>query len=309
MKNLIFNAFAYIDNYESGVNVRNLSFEEKKIVYLKNICVSLFTAKRHNPDDEVALITNCEIPEKYNDFLKSENIQIFFCPYTHFEFPANYKWSLAFYKLCALKYAIEELDYDNYCMMDLDTVTIKSFQNIWIECTRRILLFDIQHSLDNYQCKKMNDEYRTLFHEEAMLTNYGGEFIAVNKSLGKTWISGCQQIYEKIKKEKFLTNHGDEFIISSVAYSIPQLIKSANPYISRYWTLRNFYRCSTDYYYDQVSILHLPSEKNSGFLKMYRYITDRRQLPTMRIMQRVFTLAPIRNYRVLVKKICAKLGL
>lgn len=150
MKNLIFNAYCHIDKYASSVNIVK---NDTVNIYMKNICTSLFTAKINNPNDDVALITNIDIPNIYKEFLYKNKIIIIKCLFDSFKFSSEYKWSLAFYKLCALKYAIENLDYDNYLMLDTDTITIKKYDNIWEECKEKIMLLDINHSLDIEQCK------------------------------------------------------------------------------------------------------------------------------------------------------------
>ena len=103
--NLIAVPFAYDEKKNSGINFRNKSGGTWKLnIYLKNACVALVSAKRNNPSSEVALITNIEdIPEEYTQVLRNNNVCIIKVEFDQFVFPNDYKWSLAFYKLCALK--------------------------------------------------------------------------------------------------------------------------------------------------------------------------------------------------------------
>lgn len=51
---------------------------------------------------------------------------IFHKAYNDFVFEKEYGWSLAFYKLCGLQYALTKR-YDNYLLLDTDTYTHCTF--------------------------------------------------------------------------------------------------------------------------------------------------------------------------------------
>lgn len=276
--NLIFNALAIDDKARGSTNVSDIFL--KSDGYIKNSVVSLFSAKQNNPECECALILNFEINKHYHELFEEFNIKIFYVPFDKFYFSKNYNWSLAFYKLCALDYVVNNLNYDNYCLLDTDTVSIDAFDNIWKECEHNILLFDIQHSLDIQQAITMNQEYKNLNQIHTYLTNYGGEFIAGSKEKLSYFLERSKLYYHKMLSSNFKTKHGDEFIIACVAEEtdIKNKIKNANAYINRFWT-RNFYLISTNYIYNPICVLHLTDEKNSGIICLYNYIDKNRTLP------------------------------
>ena len=102
--------FAYKKDMNSGVNISS-SGSQRMMVYLKNANVALVSAKRYNKDAEVVFATNLseqEIPEEIRNIFERENIQVIIIPYDEFRFPAEYMWSLVFYKLCVLKHICNE---------------------------------------------------------------------------------------------------------------------------------------------------------------------------------------------------------
>ena len=102
-KNLICIPYAYDPKKKSGVNV---SGNDTLNIYMMNACTALISAKRHNSECDVALITNLEkdaVPAEYCELLEREHVLIYTIPYDDFVFSNEYTWSLAFYKLCILK--------------------------------------------------------------------------------------------------------------------------------------------------------------------------------------------------------------
>lgn len=128
----------------SGENV----IDKKRFdIYMKNSCVALLSAKHYNAESDVALVTNIDVPDKYKSLLQKNDIIIINVEFDSFCFQDNYKWGLAFYKLCALKYVVENYDYDFISYLDADVYIQSNFENIWKECTQNILLYDINHGL------------------------------------------------------------------------------------------------------------------------------------------------------------------
>ena len=89
-------------------------------VYLKNLCVSLISAKKATPDIDVALVSNIKIPTEHEKLLLENDVLIFLEPFDSFVFDDKYLWCLAFYKLCALEKMVTQYDYDNYIYTDAD---------------------------------------------------------------------------------------------------------------------------------------------------------------------------------------------
>ena len=69
-KNLIMVPYAEIPSMETGTSVAARKIKDRKAMYLKNACVSLVSAKSHNPECAVALVTNIDVPLSYAAVLK-----------------------------------------------------------------------------------------------------------------------------------------------------------------------------------------------------------------------------------------------
>lgn len=290
MSNLIFNAFAFKENYKNTPQLEKKSQSNTLDIYMKNICVSLITAKMKNPRDCVALVTNKQLPEKYLEILNTKGIEIVIIPFDEFIMPSKFSWALAFFKLCALKYIVNNTDYDHYLLLDTDTITVNCFQEIWEECTNRIMLYNVGHSLHHKERELIIRDYKKLFGTKENIDHYGGEFIAGSKANLKKFMDISTNVYERIVQSKYdiADNIGDETITSIAAYQFGHVV-SASPYINRYWTGR-FYLVSTNYYYNPVCVWHLPYEKDKGMLKMYDFIKKNDTLPSYRKMVKMLGL-------------------
>ena len=312
MKNLIINAFSYIDKQSDSINLKKYKKDDVIDAYLKCSMVSLITAKYHNSNCDVALVSNIEIPKKFKKLLNKYDIKIFYVDYDKFRFNKEMEWSAAFYKLCAIDYVINNLEYEKYLILDTDTYVIDDLSDLWLEADKKILLFDIQHSLSNKQAQKMNEEYFMLYNENEYLTNYGGEFICGKKDLLKEFMKECEKVYKDMAIKKQITLHGDEFIICSSAVKKNNIIKSANAYIYRYWTGNKFYLVSTNYKYNNVKILHVPNEKDYGFDYIYNYILKKNKIPKNEEVFKIFGFGKSRrpiNLKSIYIRIKKRIGL
>jgi hypothetical protein len=258
MRKVFFVPFAYDNAMKTGVNI---SQKDPKNIYLKNLCVALISAKRTTPDIDVALVCNMSICDPYKEALEKNDIRIIIEPFDDFIFSSDYKWGLAFYKLCALKKMVERHEYDYYVFADADVIVQESLAHIYDELDDHILLYDINLGLQT-------EEYRIFFEEiksfwgNRQITHYGGEFFGASHNNAVLFVEHCQSVYRKMIQENFKTTKGDEFITSIVAAEIKDKIKNAGAYIFRYWT-GDFYLVSTCYRYNKVAILHMPSEKRT----------------------------------------------
>ena len=273
MKNLFFVPFAFAENKNTGVNIKG----DAKEVYLKNMCVSLISAKKANPDIDVALVTNITIPSRYEELLSENDVLIFVEPFDSFVFPDNYRWCLAFYKLCALEKMVANYDYDNYIYTDADVFVQKSLDKVFWELKDNILLYDINYGLHVKDYEIIVEEFNR-FGIDSYITQYGGEFFGASRSNAQLFVDACKQIFAEMQEKDFVTTKGDEFIISIVAYKMKNIIKNAGAYIYRFWT-GTFYLISTCFKYNEVAILHFPAEKNDGMLTLFDIFLKKKSFP------------------------------
>lgn len=276
VKNLIFVPFAFNDSKQTGVNVKS---QNAFIVYLKNICVALISAKRFNPNIDVALVCNFYPPNPYRNILLDNNILIIQEDFDSYIFDNDYKWGLAFYKLCALEKMIQKHKYDNYVYMDADVIIQNSLDLVFEELQNNILLYDINHGLSVPHYREIIQEFQT-FGISSYITHYGGEFFGASFENAKIFISFCKKIYEKMKERNLVTTKGDEFIISIAANQCRLIVKNAGGYIFRFWT-GSFYLVSTCYKYNPVCILHLPDGKNTSIVKIFNKYIIKNRFPSI----------------------------
>lgn len=268
MKSIILIPFAHINNFSTGVNIKRKN--ESIEVYLKNCCVACVSARtNNNQDTDVALVTNYDVPEKYKNILDKYGVSIITCRFESFSFGASYSWSLAFYKLCALKYVVNEFIYDNYAYLDSDVYVQGSFTHLWDECSRNILLYDILYGYNDKNYDKFLNEIKSFDQSlEPYITHYGGEFFAANRDNCKLFIDECELVYNRMAALDFKTTFGDEFITSIAASKMRGVVKNAGCYVFRFWTgtyriVSNIYKCNP------VAILHVPAEKEHGMINLF----------------------------------------
>lgn len=309
MSNLIFNAFAFKEDYLNSPQIGGKVSDKTIDIYMKNAYVSLFSAKEKNPQDEVALLTNCELPSKYKDLFMREKIKIIKIEFNDFVMPKIFVWSLAFFKLCALKYIVNNTNYEKILLLDPDTITVHSYKELWMEADHGLLLYNLNHSYEHKDRKIIAQDYQHLYHNDKNLVHYGGEFIGGMNKVLKNFIEECDKVYKIIKENNFdiSKNAGDETIQSIAAFFLNNVIE-AGAYIYRYWT-GSFYLVSTNYKNNPVAVWHLPSEKTEGIIRIYNYLQRRGMLPSKEKMARIFGFPRAKRPNILIwytKKVCRR---
>lgn len=277
MANLIINAFAFKENFKTSMQLQGKMDEKKLALYMENIFVSLKSAALKNPQDDVMLVVNAKVPEQYRTLFEKENIKIKEIPFDRFVMPDNFVWALAFFKLCALSYVVEEEDYDNYLLVDTDTITRESYSEMWEESKAGVMLYPLGHSYHHHDRERIYSDYRKLYEEELNLVHYGGEYVCGNRQALRFFLEECQEVYHQMEEKQFAVDDhtGDETILSIAAARMqampetPEII-AAVPYIYRYWT-NEFYLVSTNTVYNPVCIWHLPDEKEHAMRYFYRF--------------------------------------
>ncbi|MBR7132919.1 MAG: hypothetical protein IKD04_05250 [Clostridia bacterium] len=304
---LIIVPYAEIKNYNSGVNIGDNS--KRVEMYMKNISVACISARKNNgTKTDIALVTNIEIKEPYKSLLLKNGVKIINVPFDKFNFGAEYRWSLAFYKLCALYHVCRETNYDFYAYLDSDVFVQGDFSDIWNECKNNVLLYDINHGFQVEDYRHFLSEVNDFLKEEKNITHFGGEFFASNKENAVFFSQKFLDVYDGMTATNFVTTHGDEFILSVAANGLMDRIKNAGAYVYRYWT-GEFRLVSTNYKYNPVVVLHVPSEKNTGMLKLFDCYIRKNKKPDR---DRVWHILNLKNRsficgtKILIKKIIRK---
>lgn len=273
MKRIICIPFAHEALLNSGVNLSKGA--DRLQLYLKNAAVALCSAKKYNPDCSVVFATNMQasqIPEDIQRTFAHFGVEIAHIPFDRYRFDEGYKWALAFYKLCVLSHLVEE-DWDTIAYMDTDVYVQNTFDAVWEECSENILLYDVTHGLNTKEYLAINAEFTSFQGKNTYPTHYGGEFFAADKENAMAFEAAARKIYQKMQEEAFVTEKGDEFIVSLAASTMRDKVKNASPYIHRFWTGARFRLTSTIYKYNPVIVCHMPAEKEKGIVAIYdRYI-------------------------------------
>lgn len=267
---LIIIPYAYGGN--TGVSIQNVG--KQMDIYLKNVCVSAVSAKRNaGAESDIIVVSNIEIPQPYQSILSSNGVLIDNCPFDKFNFGKvrsgkNVRWQLAYYKLCALSHCLTFYKYDYYCFLDTDVFIQGAFDRIWEDARYNIMLYDINAPANGYLVL----ETRQFLDTEIPLCHYGGEFIAASRELAKIFISECEKVYSEMVNANFISDNGDEFITSIVAYRLRSKVKNAGAYVRRYWTGSWRLICN-DYDKSNIVVLHVPAEKEQGIIHIFnKYI-------------------------------------
>ncbi|MBQ7577781.1 MAG: hypothetical protein IJT21_05915 [Synergistaceae bacterium] len=283
MQNLIFVPFAHDDSMQSGMNFnKNISTDQRLLMYLKNSCVALVSAKKYNPDTDCALVTNLsddQISAEIHEIFRRDDIKIFHVPFDEFRFDNNTPWGLAFYKLCALSHVLRETDYKNFLYLDSDVYVQGTLSPLWEELQENILLGDTNEGLKVPDYVNFLGQTRKFYPDKKFVTRYGGEFVAANKLNAEKFITEASNFFNKIKSAGQIIEMGDEVLIAITADKLKISVRNASSYIFRFWT-GDFRLVSTCYRFNAVTVLHMPSEKTRGLMKIYDNYIKKGTLPS-----------------------------
>lgn len=299
--NIILTSYAYDEKLQTSAN---LAKEKSMDIYLKNSYVCLKSAKLNNPQDSIVFVTNVDIPEFYNKIFKQAGIEIITIQFNSFLMPENVKWGLAYFKLCALKYCSQYLEFENIALVDNDSLIINNFNDIWEEAKNNILLYNVFHWYSN----KNEDIFRKEMSEILSAKNVvhmGGEFICTNKRMLSDFLYECEKVWGIMESKNRYTTRGDEYILSAVANKFWERVLSANAYVQRMWTGEGYYYTSTNCYCSPVSVLHVPDEKNRGMLKLFSLYYRSNNVEKKRIY-RILRLPKVRK-KSIIEKIITKI--
>lgn len=203
-----------------------------------------------------------------------------------FRFPNDYKWCLAFYKLCAIYHMAHEMSYEYYAYLDADIYVHSSFDQIFEECKDHILLYDTNQGLQVKSYCLFLKQIKDYFPKERMLTRYGGEFFAGNREQTLSFSETCLTIFNDMYTRSIETDYGDEFILALAAEKNKKMVKNAGGYVFRFWT-GAFRQVSTNYKYAPVVVFHVPAEKNRGMIVLYNRYIARGMIPKESILFRI----------------------
>lgn len=296
-KKLVFVPIAYKNNYSMSANMQE-SNENGVEIYLKNSYVLLHTVKKYNKNVDVAIVVNFDVPREFMRIFQAAKIDCIKIEFDEYLMPADFKWSLAFFKMTALKYVVEKTDYDAFLELDSDEICISDFSDMWSELERKILMYYSAFRINHPTRILYSELYRKIYNktEDEVIPKTGGGFIAGNKKNLEHFIKISDEIYSYMQKNigQIDKNVGDELYSSIYCGLFPERVQDARSYIAVYWT-GSFYYVSTNYKYDAVSIIHLPDEKRDGLLFLYDYLIKRGRLPNLKRVFKILSFPKTRK--------------
>ena len=209
MDNLIFGAFATLDGYREG-DAANLG----RTVYDRCTVVALCSAKAQNPACTVALLTNAPVPEPFRSQLTQGGVEIWDCPFTTYRVPADTNWALAYYKLCAMAWVLENRDFTRAAMLDLDTFTQRPLDDLWRECDEAVLLYQVPHAASQTMTAAISRCFDAVEPNGAphALTHFGGELVAGSRARLADFMSLCRDYFEELQAKDVTPREGDEAV-------------------------------------------------------------------------------------------------
>ena len=288
-KRLVYIPVSHKDGFKMSAN---LTGDNKKGVeiYLKNAFVALKSVQKYNMEVDLALVVNFELSPYYNELFTHNNIKVYKIDFEDFKMPAGFTWSLAFFKITALKYITLNTSYEYTLQMESDEICISNFEDMWKELDSKILMifspFRLDHPNRILYSKIYYDIYK--LDKDLIINKTGAGFIAGRKDKLVDFVNLCDDVYNYMRVKDFEVdiNIGDEVYPSVYCALHPDRVSDANAYATVYWTGK-FYYVSTNYMNDPVSIIHLPAEKQNGLIKIFNYYVRNKKLPKNKKIYRI----------------------
>lgn len=280
MRKLITVAVAYDSDSYTSPQLAGKADETMVNYYYMNAFVCLKSCLEHNHDIDVMVVTNYDMNERLKSQFTDAGIKIQKIPFDKYIYSTKALWRLAYYKLCALEYVVNELDYDMYINLDTDVYCVDGLDDMWDEMQSGIMLYNVGHRLSHKDRQDIINMTEPYFSERRNIVHYGGELIGGTKAALKEFLYNCHDIYAKTYEEimeKKIDNLGDEFILSIAASLVS--VREAAPYLFRYWTIPSFFLVSSNWKNNPVCLWHLPAEKKRGMIKLYHYFCRHGKFP------------------------------
>lgn len=292
---LIFSAFASLEGYRE-----NAAANRGAAVYYRCIVVALASAKARNPGCCVALVTNTAVPAPFAAQLAAAGCEVWTCAFDAFRYPAELPWSLAFYKLCALRWVLANRSFDRIALLDCDTYTQYPLDDLFREASEAVLLYQVPHPASQPMAAAISRCCDAAWPAGAphTLAHYGGELVAGSAALLGGFLDLCADADAALRAANTLPQDGDEVLLCLAAWRAGRIglpVRGANAYIGRYWLGARHYFVSTDYCLTPVCVLHLPGAGKDRQLKLlYRHWARHGQFPPRKTVWRLCGFPPAR---------------
>ncbi len=293
MKPIVANALFLSSDGKPSPNLWGKLKNPPSEIYLKNSYCSLYSVRQHNPDVDLVLLYSGSLPEALRKDFVDLGVRLVELPFDKYRVPERFPWSAAYYKLDAVEWLARETE--QFFLIDTDTVCVGSLYDVWAESAQKILLFETGHRYSHRFRSIINRFGTALDGKVHAATHYGGEALAMPRPLAERWVATMRSTFAQMQNhwdffDAETPEQSDEMIVSLVAEQMPEILGSLKPYLDRYWTMPGFHLMSTNYKFNTIDVWHLPWEKRSGMMALYRFIQKHHRLPLRGDLQRMLHL-------------------
>jgi hypothetical protein len=254
----------------------NVTANDSTTAYFNAMGVTFASLRRWNPDLPLELISDAPAPAPFADVLSELGVQLRLVPFRHRP-PEGFHHSFgaSLYMLDALN----ETQADT-AFLDPDVLCVRPLAAMW-EATSGamgVLPMDYtpSHNINGLTRLEAGELHRLLGEPvTAPPAHFGGECYVIPADLlaplseraEKAWAFALAR--HAVGLTRFTT---EEHILSYAARGVPTC--SVEPFIRRVWTAARW-RTVTGHESD-LTLWHLPAEKNRGFVSVYAAVLDRK---------------------------------
>ena len=187
-------------------------------IYLKNAFVLLKSVQKFNPDVDVALVTNFSLPDEFDHLFNTNNIIVYQAKFTEYLMPSTFKWSLAFFKIAAVKWVYQNTDYEYVLQLESDQICISNFDDMWSELDHSFLTMFSPFRLNHVSRQKYTEIFKLIHsnYRGDVICKTGAGFIAGNKKHINMFVNMADEVYANMMKniDVISTETGDELYTS-----------------------------------------------------------------------------------------------
>lgn len=263
-------AFAHVDPAQSP-NVTSATLD----VYFRSMVVAFASARRWNPGLALELVTDLAPPTAYAEGLARLDVRIHLTPFRHRP-PEGFaqRFAASLFQLDALQ-ACE----GPTVFLDPDVLCLRPFDAMLREVgTERVGALPIGylagHQVNGLSRAEAQGLHVALGEPDGVPVHYGGECYAVPAGPRAQLVARAEAAWQdslqrwRAGRAHFVT---EEHLLSYALRGVDVL--PLDPFVQRIWTAAK-YRTVTGSEGD-LTVWHLPAEKEHGFRELYPSATDR----------------------------------
>lgn len=269
-------------------NARTIFERSKMKVYYQCMVVCYASLRRLYPEAQLALFTNRQLPEPFNDQLESLRVDTLMCASRYVDdgaFKNDFPGCL--FSLDVIEHLSNSraAGFSHLILMDSDCIVRNRLDVMVDEMTRNeeaLYAYEMGYPVNtvtNGQSRASLTLALSYFSGQMAacpaVSHYGGEFYGIPVTVLPQLAKRLQTFWEWMKSEgtKYFGNSlTEEHVMSVVFAEQKDIILNARGLIKRIWTSSNYSNVEGDE--SEIPVWHLPSEKKKGFVKLYRYWVD-----------------------------------